>query len=185
MKTVALIHGWSEGPWQSRKFRYELQKCGYKMSKPEEAEVIIAHSLGCYLVPPANMASQIILIGIPHWPDKSLLKAVMHNLHGGLKNHARGTTMIWWLKKLMHNWWYVLRYPKMTSHIGSSIKLDKLPDAKDRRVVVVRNHEDTFSHPDIQLMLPQSNRYEFVDIPGDHEDCWLHPERYIPLIDSR
>lgn len=51
-KTVAFLYGVTEGPQHSRRFRRELERAGYTITHdPAEAEIVIAHSGGCMLVP--------------------------------------------------------------------------------------------------------------------------------------
>lgn len=50
-----------------------------------------------------------------------------------------------------------------------------------QHLTVVRNTEDSFCTPDL-ASLPFSHKPRFVEIPGQHDDCWLHPERYLPVI---
>lgn len=52
---------------------------------------------------------------------------------------------------------------------------------KIRRLTLVRNEEDSFCTPDI-ANIPFTHRPRFVPIPDQHDDCWLHPERYLDVI---
>lgn len=179
MKSVGFVYGWSEGSWQSKKFRKYLERHGYTISNPKDADIIIAHSSGCYLVPEKNAAKQVILIGLPYWPGKSLFTSVLQNIKVGVSNHSRGTDIFWWINKMSHNLWYIVARPKASYDVLSKHRVENLPQ---NNVTLVRNTDDTFCHKDINKILPQCQKYNFVEIPGDHEDCWLHPEKYVPLI---
>lgn len=181
MKSVAFIYGWSEGPWQSKKFKEQLEKEGFTITNDiYSADILVAHSAGCYLIPENNKADSIMLIGLPYWPNKSPIKSVLQNLVTGVKNHTRNTNAIWWAKKLTHNWWYILTRPVRNYKIAKNMDHAKLP--KSMNVILVRNKKDTFCHPSIQNLLPKTRSYKFLELPGDHEDCWLHPDRYIELL---
>lgn len=67
MKTVALIHGFAGGKWHTKTFVKELEKAGLKVvGDTSGADVIIAHSTGCYIIPREPKAKLIFLIGIPY-----------------------------------------------------------------------------------------------------------------------
>lgn len=182
MKTVAFVYGWSEGGWQSRIFRSRLKKRGIAEAKAEQADIIIAHSSGCYLVPNENKAKLIVLIGLPYWPKRSLITSGVINTALGLKYHRAGGSVTWWLNKLSHNFWYMLARPSATYYAYAKHSASHLPDGKNKKVLLVRNKNDAFCHPDIQKLLPKTKNYKLVEMPGDHEHCWLHPEKYIELI---
>jgi hypothetical protein len=180
-KTVAFIYGWSEGNWQSKKFRKLVAHRGYTTVKdPYKADIVIAHSSGCYLVPNNIHPKQIVLIGIPYWPKKRAYSSVAHNITVGLKNHSRGTNFFWWVNKLAHNFFYIFAHPAATYFALTKMKPKNLPEHP--KVILIRNMNDTFCHPNIQKLLPKTRSYKFAELPGDHEDCWLHPEPYIKLI---
>ncbi|MBI4034630.1 hypothetical protein HY380_01895 [Candidatus Saccharibacteria bacterium] len=181
MKTVAIIHGWAEGPWQSRKFRQELKQQGFEPEKDaSKAEIIIGHSLGCYLVP-ANQAKLIVLIGLPYWPGLNVPASLARKLWLELTHHRRSATIGWWLNKLAHNIWYIVSKPLMTYYIFSMRKLKNLPSGKNQKVLLIRPRNDTFCHPNIKDRL-SGREYYFVELPGAHDDCWFKPEPCIELI---
>ncbi len=184
-KSVAIVYGWSEGPWQSKRFRKQLSNSGFVITKdPTAADIVVAHSLGCYLVPHHIKARLIVLIGPGFWPDKSLFRAVTENMKVGMSQHHREGEIKWWLNKLAHNFWYVLTRPTITFLlIKRNAKHDFLPhNIGQRKILLVRNEKDTFLHPNIQELLPKTRPYRLIKMPGGHEDCWVNPERYIDLL---
>src|SRR4051812_17865495 len=113
MKTVAIIYGWAEGSWQSKRFARELEKRGLRLTRDvQNADVIVAHSSGCYLVPKEIRAELILLIGLPYWPERSLAAGIMYKLVAEMRHHRRDRSLIWWLNKLAHNTWYILTRPQ-------------------------------------------------------------------------
>jgi hypothetical protein len=72
---VFIAYGWPEGQWHGKQLRNDLIDCNYQITySPEEADIIIAHSAGCYLLPNSLRAKLILLIGLPNWPNKPLIK---------------------------------------------------------------------------------------------------------------
>src|SRR4051812_13441361 len=136
---VAIIYGWAEGSWQSRLFTDELTKRGLVLTKNVgEADVIIAHSSGCYLIPHDITAKLILLIGLPHWPGRSVASGIIHKLMAEMKHHRRDRSLAWWLNKLAHNIWYIVTRPQATYYGLTRHKPENLPDAKNRKVLLVR-----------------------------------------------
>ena len=180
-----IVYGWSEGPWQSRKMRHLLEERGFEVTEQAvDADVIIAHSLGCYLVPPSAKDKLIILIGLPYWPGRPVIVSIFLNALENLKSSWRDGS--WWLNKLAHNLWYILVKPSSTYYAVTRRHLSYLPRAHaSQRVVLVRNADDIFCHPDIAQMLPDKLDYEYIDMPEKlHEDCWLNPTPYIKLAEK-
>jgi hypothetical protein len=184
MKTVAFVYGWSEGAWQSKKFRKLLKTEGYQTIKdPVQANIVVAHSAGCYLVPKNLTATKIILIGLPFWPGRSLTSSAFLNTVDGLRGHRAGGNFNWWLNKLLHNLWYVLTRPQSSYFIFTRLSAGNLPQSdRNRQVLLIRNQKDTFCHQSILQLLPETKSYRFIEQPGDHEDCWLNPQPYVKLL---
>jgi hypothetical protein len=184
MKTVAIVYGWAEGDWQSRKFENELAKKGFRLvSNIKEADIIFAHSSGCYLVPKNNKAQSVFLVGLPYWPGRSLAASVVYKLTSEIKYHRKNEGLVWWLGKIAHNTWYILSRPRSSFYLLTHHKQSRLPVAsKKSKVVLVRPSDDPMCHPKIMKMLSLAKTYKFIEIPGAHDDCWIKPKEYIALI---
>lgn len=186
MQTVAVIHGWAEGKWQSRRFVEGLAKKGLQFTDDaHRADVIVAHSSGCYLVPRDNRAQLIVLIGLPYWPGRNYVSSVIEKLGKEIAHHRRHRGFGWWLGKLAHNCWYIVSRPQATYYGLTRHSVANLPDAggTGAKVVFVRPNDDTFCHPDIGKLIGRKPGYEFVELPGAHDDCWMEPEPYLDLLE--
>lgn len=184
MKTVALIHGWAEGPWQSSQFASELQKQGLELAdSPKQADIIFAHSAGCYLVPKRLKARLVILVGLPYWPGKPQALSVLEKLALEAAHHKRRQDLGWFLNKVAHNIWYIFTKPVDFIRYYKNRALMNLPTAAlNRQVILIRNASDRFCHPEIMKLLQQIKAYEYVELPGLHDDCWITPDPYIRII---
>lgn len=183
MKTVAILHGWSEGPWHTKKLIHELEKLEFKLTKDiENADVIIAHSIGTLMLPEKVVAELVVLVGVPFWSGKSVLKSFTENLKlEKAKDHGRK----WWVIRSLWATLYALKrapytYKALRKRARAEFKLPKVPGKN--KIIVVRNRLDTFSSPKIQDLLPQNKKIHFIELPGGHEDWWLSPQKYINLI---
>ena len=186
MKSVAIIYGWSEGPWQSKRFVAELSKSSLSVTKDlKSADIIFAHSAGCYLVPKDVPAQTIILVGLPYWPGRSSLSSVLKNLTVGLRQHHSEGDIKWWFSKLAHNLYYIITRPQANWYVLTRHKIENLPISNEgKKIILVRNQEDTFCHPDVQKLVQRVSEYKFIELPGAHDNCWVNPAKYINLIRS-
>lgn len=182
-KKVAIIYGWAEGPWQAKKIKEALQDKDLGLAKNiRQADVIIAHSSGCYLVPKNIKAKLIILIGLPYWPGRSLASSDAKKLISEIRYHRRNKNTFWWLNKIMHNIWYIFTRPHKSLYIFTRHSASSLPDGNKYKTILVRPTDDTFCHPEIMKILKPAKSYAFIDINGAHDDCWLNPKPYIDLL---
>ncbi len=182
MNSVAIVYGWAEGSWQSKLFRKALKAKGLSVTQDlATADIIVAHSAGCYADLGKYQAKQIILIGPPMWPGRTLLGSVVRKLKEDLDTTYSGH---WagWLNKILHNWWYTLTTPK-ASYEAFGLAPKKLPHAKKgQKILLIRNKLDTFCHPRVAEFISKDRDYKYVQLNGGHDDCWTRPERYIDLI---
>lgn len=181
MRTVAIIPGWAEGPWQARQLATELSRNGFKLTdNTNNADVVIAHSLGCYLVPKDSSSELVMLVGLPHWPGRPILSSLMRKLAFEAQEHKSSKNLSWWLNKTAHNLLYVLRYPKLTWAAIFERKLANL--TKISNVLLVRNERDSFLDPGVLDSLKAERNYKLIDLSGSHDDIWSNPKPYIDLI---
>jgi hypothetical protein len=182
--SFCFVIGWTEGYWQTKKFRKLLTEAGFEaISNAVEADILITHSLGCFLIPKNFDAKIVLLINPPYWPHRTGIYSVAEHFVAGFKMAKGQGAVSWWLNKILHNNWYFISKPKLTYYALTQRQLSNLPaKTKARRIILIRNKGDSFCHPDIQKLLPKTKEYRFVQFDGDHEDCWLNPQPYVDLI---
>jgi hypothetical protein len=173
---VAIIYGWAEGSWQGKRMRKLLRSQGYHITKnAKEADVIIAHSGGCYMLPEQSRAQQVILIGLPYWPDKHPLISLREKLRQELKD-------TWWYKKTLFNTYYLLSRPRRWVRMSRAFKQRVVPAYESCSIYLVRNEQDSFLHPQKVVEVADAHEWQLKLVDGLHDDLWLNPERYIELI---
>ncbi len=180
-QTVAIVTGFAEGRLTGRRMRKELASRGFKnISDVAAADVIIAHSGGCFIIPPYAAAQLIICINPPHWPGKPLRQSGAEKIRIGIAaakaNRAIGRFCVAQLRNFIYLW-NVPRYRKMWQGMqsGTAWRLQV-------KVVVIRNDDDTFS-PNTDVM-PFEADVIAASVPGGHDDCWDHPKPYIDILES-
>ncbi len=183
MKTVAIIYGWAEGRWQSKRFVKTLIKNGFEITDNiQKANVIFAHSSGCYLVPVGTKAELIVLVGLPFWPGRSLASSIVRKLVMEIKYHRRHKGFGWWLNKMSHNSWYIITRPQATYYGITRHKVGNLPSGQNTKVLLVRPSDDTTHHPEATKKLEPAKNYKYIELPGAHDDCWMEPKPYVDLL---
>jgi hypothetical protein len=183
MPTIAFLTGWSEGPWHTK--RIEKKLAAERINKTEDkvkADILFCHSTGCYLIPENARAKVIILVGLPYWPGRSLVFSGIKKLKEDFKYTSREMGLSWWANKTAHTILYMLKYPKDTVFVKTKHKVANLPDPAKHKIILVRNEQDDFCHPKITKILDEAKEYQFLSLPGEHDDCWMAKQPYIDLI---
>lgn len=190
MKSVAIIVGWAEGPWQAKSLEKALVARGFQITADATtADIILTHSAGCYFVPKDAKAQLIVMICIPFWPGRSILRRVWTNAVQELHYYADQHNRQRGVAKLLHNVWYVVTQPVLNLRRARAVlghNFQTLPRGRDRSIIVVRPALDAFCTPDIMEVLPSdiAQDYTFKEMPGLHEGCWGEPEPYVELVEE-
>lgn len=182
LSTIAIIYGWAEGPWHGKRLIKELEARGMSVTRDvRAADVIFTHSLGCYLVPKDARAKLILLVGIPHGSIPGMIFGVARKEIKEFVYFRSMGEMKWSLNKLLHNIWYAIARPKATYDAMTKRKMENLPVSSEGRVLLVRPVGDVWMTPEVNALFPDRH-YEYVEIPGTHDSCWVDPKRYVDLI---
>lgn len=174
--TVFIAYGWPEGRWHAKQFVEALRDYGYQISKqPETADIIVAHSIGCYMLPAGLKAKLILLIGIPNWPHKSLFKCTFEKISLEPKN-------TYWLKKTFWHLVYAIFQPLRLYGAYRAYKLKYLPVFDHSPVVLVRNQYDAYLQQKASQQLAKERGWHLVQLNGRHDDLWQNPQPYIDIL---
>lgn len=178
--TVAIIYGFSEGKYHSRKLREALLQAGYLVtSNITSADIIIAHSAGCYLVPVNHTAKVVLNIGYTFWPGRKLLDS----LRAKLAEEYRRTRLLRWLKECAIHDFYALNLPHLRRLLrgwgdpGSYLKVLRGTN------IFVRNRDDPYCEPRAVLGAAGTD-HTYISMPGYHDHLWDEPETYVNLLKS-
>lgn len=179
MKTkVAIVYGWGEGPGHSKKIRNALSQAGYEVVRDlGDADIVIAHSGGGFLLHEALNAKLILLVNLPWWPGKHPLLS----LGGKLKYEFIHRKNGWKRKNIMHVY-YTLFKSRYLYKMWNAWRKSALPSLDTPTFVYVRNELDTFAHPEDFLVLSQRMNWKIETLPGSHDDLWSNPGPYIKIM---
>lgn len=179
MPSICVIYGFCEGQRMAGAFLRALTSAGYQITHdPYKADIVIAHSGGCFLIPSDLPAKQVIMIGLTYWPGRSIVRALFEKNWNDFHAHRRDRNAVAWLHKFKWNLLYFWDMPYNLRMLRARSRGDFW---QARKLTLIRNEEDTFCTPDVQNA-PFTHKPRFVSVPDQHDDCWLHPERYLSVI---
>jgi len=180
--TIAILHGFAEGPVTSTKFEEMCRRAGYRVTYDlNDADIIFAHSGGCYLIPPQNRARLVVMVGLPYWPGRPLPISLIIKVWREFRQARSGQQFAQRLRKL----WYQTRYAGAFRTIRQMAQNQRLSSPWNSRQpqIIVRNRYDAYCTPNVAAA-PFKGARTFISLPGEHDDCWDNPERYLDLIQS-
>lgn len=182
MKTVAIIHGWAGGNWLFKDFTLELRQAGFSLIKDaKRADVIIAHSAGCYRLPKRDSAKLIMLVNLPYWPEIRLRHRLKSHRQTYWQQLKRNKSRFSFIVHLIKSFVSVLFHPALfVATLTSHHSLDVLN--RPERIILVRNQEDAFCSPEIDKVVTAFTNVKFVELPGYHDDLHDNSRPYVDLI---
>lgn len=182
MASVCIIHGLNEGPAMSRKLEECLRSNGFEpVQDPAQADVIFAHSGGCFLVPAINRAAKIVLVGLPYQPGRPWFASTFIKVWREGKLYRQEHRLRQWAQKWSWHCRYAFRLRaavKMAMNMRPSSPWNSVQPE-----VIVRNRHDAYAAPELH-QLPFNGPRTFISLPGEHDDCWDNPEPYVAIIKS-
>lgn len=180
MQSVCIIYGLNEGPAMGRQLSQCFRDAGFSITTdPSQADIIFAHSGGCFLIPPVNTASKIVLVGLPYWPGRPWLMATILKVGREVKLYIReGRIGYWAVKWLCHLWYAFFLEPAI--RMKQNMKLTGPWNGKQPQFII-RNRHDMYSFPVLHKVAWGGPR-TFISLPGEHDDCWDNPKVYADLL---
>ena len=175
---VAILYGFAEGPLTGRKLRRALSEAGFTSSKPEQADIVIAHSGGFLVMPNGNRPKLLVTVGANTW-DQPLPVSLRQKLKGDW-HHAVSSKQLhaWFLHGCINivNFGYIHHIRRLAK--GYKNKPTVLPAAE--RTVIVRNRHDPYCSIERSLQWASANT--FISMNGLHDDIWDNPQPYVDII---
>ena len=175
---IYVAFGWPEGEWHGKQFKEKLEKAGYQITNtPNQADIIVAHSAGCYMLPDSLTAKLILLIGTPNWPGKPLIKCTLEKVTLEKKN-------TYWYKKTLFHVIYGICQPRRLLNVYLSYRKKHIPLIKKAKVVAVHNRQDTYMEDATNRKLARERGWSYIDLEGQHDDLWQNHQPYLDLIEQ-
>jgi len=180
---VTLQYGVLTGKRVGSKFRQALSKAGYDIvPTPEDADIIIGHSAGCFWLPKAPTQQKLVLINPPYWPGRTVSERAKARTRTHLKYKKHGYNLKQWLWRTTWGAYYGLNVPRtwLIHRVAREYELEEV--IKNHTALIIRNTEDDWLTPEVHALKDQNPDLQVVHIPGDHDDLWLNPQPYIDAL---
>ena len=163
-----------------KKFKQACIAAGFDYVKdPRNADIIVAHSGGCFLLPDDLEGKLIFQIGLPYWPGKPWLVATWQKVRLELQVYRGRKQLRSWVIKWLQHIRYAFNVPAFWRMVRNR-DTDK-PWNNAYRQVIVRNRDDAYSSPSLLDIIFRGPRV-FISLPGGHDDIWQNPKPYVDLL---
>ncbi|HXE10346.1 MAG TPA: hypothetical protein VN554_02870 [Verrucomicrobiae bacterium] len=180
--TYAISYGFLGGPAHSRRLRSMLHKQGLLPTRNlQEADIIIAHSAGCWLIPSGSSARLVIFIGMP-LAQANRGKAYRQANISNFTNSCKDLKLFSWITGVCLDWYYALIQPRRNWTIIRRSRRAVPSVVPTAAHIFISNRYDPWPKSEQLDKLIRSKEWTFVEFPGSHEDIWRHPERYASII---
>ncbi|HEY1835693.1 MAG TPA: hypothetical protein VGG13_02630 [Candidatus Saccharimonadales bacterium] len=169
-----ILYGFVGGKTHSRKFRKLLAARGLQPAGSAElADIIVAHSAGCFMIPEATSARLIMLVGLPLQQQKTIttfLRAHRENIRAFAENRHIGRFMRIWTYSL----YYGLRQPRRNYRAARMVGRTTLsiPNAEKTHVVLIANRHDPWLKAPLLDEYMAKQPFSFISLAGSHDNIW-------------
>jgi hypothetical protein len=179
-----ISYGFINGRAHGKQLRQKLAAAGLRETKnAASADILIAHSAGCWRLPKTHSAQLIMLIGMP-LQRGSTTRKFLEASKGNWQTFAANGHTTRELRVLFYSLIYMLRQPRRNITIAKTTqrRQQPVPDFAPARVVFVMNRHDPWpKSPELDELL-ESMPFAYVGLPDSHDNIWEHPERYVNII---
>lgn len=180
--TFYICYGFLGGHSHGLRLRWLLRRAGYKQSHDAEtADVIIAHSAGCFEIPSEAKPKLILFIGMPLNENSSwrvFLKAQRANARS-LVGHFHWLTA---LEIFIGSIFYGLTEPHRNIRIVKTIKQVTTLEFNQAQVVFIVNHYDPWPQSDQLTQYVKATDWAYISLDGSHDNIWENPKTYVSII---
>lgn len=175
--TYGIIYGLFGRPALTRKLERLLNATGLRSTQDfEHADILIAHSAGCWLVPETAKARLIILNGVP-LADNQNKAYCQANVQ--IYKQASVRQLV---SHFSGNIFSALRYPWRNLSIIRMAKRTETAIPPEAMCVFITNRDDPWPRSKKLDELLNNKDWAFISLPGPHNYIWHHPEHYAAII---
>ncbi len=180
--TYHINYGFVGGPRKSKAMRRHLQSAGLQQAESANtADIIIAHSAGCWEISDSAQPRLVVYIGLP-LADPTLRTSLKSNAQtfgrvigaGHFKHLRRHVTL---------SMYYLAREPRRNMRIirrAKQLKVKVFPDAQS--VMIMNQHDPWPRAPELGDLM-QYEAWAYVGLPGTHDSIWEDSQLYAQIIE--
>ncbi len=182
---VAILYGWCEGPRLARDLRQTLEESGHTITRnARKADIIIAHSMGCYGIPADAKAQRVLLIGLPYRSWSSFPFFMAHKIIINLLYALYKGRVLYSFSKMLWNSFYFLTRPFANMRLRRMSNDHYLPKGTGTlKVLLVHNKYDLLIRRRKACELSEIHNWQYVLLHGAHDDLWMNPKQYVDLLE--
>jgi hypothetical protein len=180
-QSVYIIYGFAEGQWLGRRLRRELTAAGYAMAESaDKADVIIAHSGGCYLAPAASADQIVFHIGYTYWPGKPL-RTSFRELVAYESSHY---DLAYWVKRSLVNCFYALNVMHTWRMVpGWRDPIRHLKKLNPDQHIFINARFEQYCDP-YAVFEVTGGKQRYLSLYESHNDIWKSPAQFVDLLQS-
>ncbi len=180
--TFALSYGFVEGSAHGRKISKLLKRAGFTQANSlTEADIIIAHSAGCWLIPDNAQPKLMLYIGMP-LPFTSAQKIWLEANWLSIKSVLAKGHVFKMLRGGILNTYYALRHPRRSRDIIRGAKTSTPTIFTDATTIFIANRYDPWPQSKRLFDYLKSENWAFISLPGAHNNIWQHPAYYVEIV---
>lgn len=181
--SFAYSYGFTEGKVHSKKLTKLLKQAGYiPSSSPEKADIVIAHSAGCWYKIESFSPKLLIYVGMP-LPTGNAAKIWFQSNKITSKALIKQKRRLRLIKSICLNALYLLRHPFRNFAIINKVDHAEPRNFKESLVVFVSNQHDPWPKTNRLKDLVHGEPWSFISLKGTHNNLWHEPDKYVKLID--
>jgi hypothetical protein len=176
-------YGWISGKAHGRKLTRLLSEQGYEQARSaEQADIVLTHSAGFYLLPSQSQVRLVFLVGptlsalnFSNWLNANLENAKMFLRNGRILRGA-------WLN--ITHVLCIFSRPAHNLRIARAAKRGSQPLYPNCQIVLLANQHDPWPKPNDQDRFIAAHEWAYISMPGAHEHIWEQPEQYVEVINQ-
>jgi hypothetical protein len=165
------------GPGHSRTFRKLMIQAGFQPTVITMADIILAHSAACWLIPETARPKVVTYVGMPlvmARPRDTWIRASLLSLRRG--------QLMQQLHTRSHNTYYAFRQPIRNFGIMRHPKIAQPVIFPTAQTLFVANRYDPWPRgPSLKTFLT-TKPWVFIGMPGSHENIWEDPRNYVTIL---
>ena len=175
--SFAISYGLSDGNLHSQKLRKQLTESGFIPASLQVADIVIAHSAGCWLIPEGAAPRLVIYVGMCLNNDRPA--------NTWRKNFSMIIKQRPWnyvFNILPKNIFYFLVGPLRNINIIRKAKYLQPIIFSNIPAIFIANRYDPWPQDSKLNEYLKRKTWTFISLPGTHYDIWDNPTRYVEII---
>lgn len=110
-------------------------------------------------------------------------KRVLKKTYQDFREHHSVKELRFWFNKTAHNTYYMVFHLPKWLRMHRNWRTGAFPEKQlGQKIVVIRNKNDAFCKRSAMLKLCQKRNWDIIELPGEHDDIWVRPEKYVNII---